>query len=320
MLARCRIALLTLFVVSAAQAQSVPTSVLGKGWGLDHILIGLSDPAVAKETFGTKLGFSVVHGTRFPAPGLEQAIIQLPQAYIELLWPYQKPTKPVGLSAKLIAKRIESGGGPAAYNIDVSPASETAAILRGLGLMVTLPPSTRISSEGKEEPGPWQSVTISTEDTYKFLVGVPGGLGVGFGEYRDNPNHLGSDRFRLMREEAEREVPDAKRSPGEIHANTARKLVSVWVAVPNVVEAVKQSERFGFAPGAERQVAILGARGRFLVQRVLRHQLLELGVLLAQVPQLLRLGHFQAAVLLLPGIDGVLGHSHLPSHFFHFPA
>ena len=38
---------------------------------------------------------------------------------------------------------------------------------------------------------------------------------------------------------------------------------------------------------------------------------------LPQVSQLLGLGHFQAAVLLLPGIDGVLGHSHLPSHFFH---
>jgi glyoxalase-like protein len=154
MLARCRIAQLTLFVVSAAQAQRVPTSVLGKGWGLDHILIGLSDPAVAKETFGTKLGFSVVHGTRFPAPGLEQAIIQLPPAYIELLWPYQKPTKPVGLSAKLIAKRIESGGGPAAYNIDVSPASETAAILRGLGLTVniTAEHENQLRGQGRARP------------------------------------------------------------------------------------------------------------------------------------------------------------------------
>ena len=36
----------------------------------------------------------------------------------------------------------------------------------------------------------------------------------------------------------------------------------VWVAVPNVAAAVKQSERLGFAPGADRQLAALGGRGR----------------------------------------------------------
>jgi hypothetical protein len=259
MVLRTRTLLFTALVISAAHAQSLPKSVLGEGWGLDHIVIGLSDPLVANDTFGAKLGFSVLSGIKFPTDGLQNAAIVMFPAYIELIWPYQKLTNQKGR----LAERIALGGGPGEYNIDVSPAAETAVTFRGLGLTVTLPPSkTTLGPDGKEQPGPWQFVGISAEDTVKVPVGVPGGPGVGFLEYRNNAQHLAPDRLQSLRERLERDAPDARRLPGEFHANTARRWVSVWVAVPSVAEAVKQSERFGFAPGAERQLAALGAHGR----------------------------------------------------------
>lgn len=261
MVLRYRIALFTALVISAPHAQSPPKSVLGEGWGLDHIEIGLSDSLVANDTFGAKLGFSVLPGIKFPADGLQNATIAMamPPVFIELLWPYQKSTNLKGR----LAERIGLGGGPAEYNIDVSPAAETAATLRGLGLTVTLPTSlTILGPDGKEQPGPWQFVRISKEETDKVPVGVPGGPGVGFLEYRNNAQRLAPDRLQSLRERLERDAPDARRLPGEFHANTARRWVSVWVAVPSVAEAVKQSERLGFARGAERQLAALGARGR----------------------------------------------------------
>src|SRR5580658_7824991 len=108
MVLRYRIALFTALVISAAHPQSLPKSILGEGWGLDHIVIGLSDPLVAKDTFGAKLGFSVLPGIKFPADGLQNATIAMLPAYIELIWPYQTSTNQKGR----LAERIGLGGGP----------------------------------------------------------------------------------------------------------------------------------------------------------------------------------------------------------------
>jgi hypothetical protein len=65
-------------------------------------------------------------------------------------------------------------------------------------------------------------------------------------------------------ERSKREVPDTRRNTGEIHANTARRLRSVWVAVPSLADAVKQSERFGFAFQGKRYFTELGEEGQIV--------------------------------------------------------
>src|SRR5204862_7787848 len=55
-----------------------------------------------------------------------------------------------------------------------------------------------------------------------------------------------------------------------------------------------------------------------LVQAEIGDQLLQPPVLLAQLLHLLRLAHFHAAVLRLPGVDGVLGHALLARHILDF--
>ena len=90
--------------------------------------------------------------------------------------------------------------------------------------------------------------------------GVPGGKGIGFVEYA--VNSLDPARFKRLQTQAEKEVPDPRRASGEVHANSARKLRSIWVVVPSVKEAVKQSARFGFVPGAKRQLKTFGGEGQ----------------------------------------------------------
>jgi Glyoxalase-like domain len=249
-------------VAGTLTAQCTP-SVIGDGWGLDHVIVGLPNLEAVKDVFEARLGFTPLIGTKFPADGLEQATIALPPAYVELFWPYQELTTNARPLAGLVRKKVESGGGPVAYKLDVSPAEQAADAIRRLGLRVTLPPSPmRRTADGKEAPGTWQSVEIAHEDQAAKPLGVPGGVGVDFLEYRANSDHLKPERFQRALERAEREVPDTRRVAGELHANTARKLLSVWIAVPSVAEAVRQAERFAFVAGAERQIKALGEKGQ----------------------------------------------------------
>jgi hypothetical protein len=250
---------LCLTVVPALTAQINP-SVIGSGWGLDHVIVAVPDPGAVKDVFGAKLGFTPFAGNKFPSAGLDQAIIGLPPAYVELLWPYEESKD----AANPVRKKAEAGGGPAAYNLDVSPVEQAADAMRRLGLTVTLPPSgTTRTPDGKEQPGPWQFIGIDPQDQAAAISGVPGGTGVGILEYRNNSDRLTPERFQIMRERAERENPDPRRLAGEVHANTARKLRSVWVAVPSVDKAVAQAARFGFkAAGGQRDFKALGEKGR----------------------------------------------------------
>jgi hypothetical protein len=255
------IVLLLAVAATLAAALGNPT-VIGNGWGLDHVIVGVSNPEVAKQIFGTKLGFTPFTGSKFPAEGLDQAIIELSPAYIELLWPYREPAADARPIASRVRKKVELGGGPVTYNIDVSPVEQAVDAMRRIGMRVSLRPGpTTKTPDGKEAPD-WQFADIDPQDKTAQPLGVPGGLGVGFLEYRINSNLLNPDRFKRLLERAEREVPDPRRTSGEIHANTARRLRSVWIAVPSVVEAVKQAGRFEFAAGVERQFKALGEKGR----------------------------------------------------------
>ncbi len=258
-----------LSIFGAVYAQKQP--LLGNGWGLDHTTVMQRSAGEARKVFGSRLGFSVRPGTKFPARGLENGIINLPPGYLELMWVYdsaksESSARESGLGAVFEAatRRLqEQGGLVQAYNIDVSPIDQAADFLRGRGMKVSLPPSQTILQDGKEQPGQWQFLRISYEDPKSAPPpGIPGGQGVGFLEYRNNEEHLNADRVRQFRESIARDLPDSRRRPGDLHANTANKFESMWVAVSSVEEAVKQSEALGFAPGRDRKSAELGARGR----------------------------------------------------------
>ena len=251
---------LVLFSTAEAFAFQGHPSIVGDGIGLDQIMIGLPGDIQAEDVFGKRLGFSVLPGNTFPEDSLQQAVIPFPPAYVELLWQYKKPDRPPRI--RTVPDAIASGGGIAGINVNVSPVDAAADLMRRVGLKVYLPPSvTTRDASGKEQPGPWQFVLPEAQTEAEFPKGVPGGPGVGFLEYRNNASRRDPARYETLRARIEREVPDSRRAPGELHANTARQLLSVLVSVPNVADAVRQSERLGFAAGEARYVKDLGEKG-----------------------------------------------------------
>lgn len=255
--------LLSLFVATGLVAAQTPTSVIGDGWGLDHVILAIAGRDAVKNVFVDQLGFSPIIAGQNPTNGTANAIIALPPApYIELAWVYQTPTANARPVVFLVQKKLETGGGPAAYNIDISSAEQAADAMRHLGLRVSLAPGpTRRDADGKESRGAWQFADIDPRDQAAVPYGVPGGRGVGYIEYENQADHLKPERFQTAMDRVAREIPDSRRLPGEIHANTARKLLAVWVVVPNADEAVKQAARFGFAATKNHRKA-LGEEGQ----------------------------------------------------------
>jgi hypothetical protein len=203
-------------------------SVLGNGWGLDHIEVALTDPKPLKDVYVANLGFTVSQKTAAMA-GVEHSAIFLGPAYIEFIW-FGGAGEPPDLEpVRKLREGVRSGGGIFQYNIDVSPLQHAADELSKRGFMVKLRPS-QVS---------WQFMFVKKEQKSPPM-GVPGGDGVGFIEYKVNSA--------------------ARRSPTE-HANTAQHLVSVWVAVADASAAQKESGRLGFKPLRVRQSSALGARG-----------------------------------------------------------
>jgi len=254
-------AALWLFVAATAVAVNESPTVVGNGWGLDHVIIAVSNSEIANRTYAGKLGFTPFVGNKFVSEGLDQAIIELPPAhYLELLWPYREPAPDARPIATTVRKVLETGGGITAYNIDVSPVEQAVDAMRKLQLHVVVEPSRATDTvDGKEVPA-WRFARVDPQDLLLQPRGVPGGKAVGFIEYRVNV--LNPASFKKLQARAEKEVPDPRRLSGEIHANSARKIRAVWVAVPSVEEAVKQSARFGFVPRAKRKSETIGEDGQ----------------------------------------------------------
>jgi catechol 2,3-dioxygenase-like lactoylglutathione lyase family enzyme len=214
-------------------------SILGSGWGLDHIEVALTDPKTARDVYVTNLGFTLNQAAAAGA-GVEHSAIFLEPAYVEFLWFGGAGEPPDTPSTQKLRSGVNAGGGIFQYNIDASPIERTAEMLRTRGFMVNIPHGRPRIVDGKETPAPWQFM-FATEERDSPPFGVPGGEGVGFIEYHNN---------------------SATGRPPTDHSNTAQRLLSVFVAVPDAAAAQKESGRLGFKPFDQRQSSALGARAR----------------------------------------------------------
>jgi catechol 2,3-dioxygenase-like lactoylglutathione lyase family enzyme len=214
-------------------------SVLGSGWGLDHIEVAVTDPETAKDVYVTNLGFTLSQAVA-AAAGVEHSAIFLEPAYVEFLWFGGAGQPPDTTPTQKLRRAVDAGGGIFQYNINASPIQRTAETLRMRGLAVNIRQGMPRIVDGKATPAPWQFM-FATEERDSPPFGVPGGDGVGFIEYRDN---------------------SATRRPPTNHSNTAQRLRSVFVAVPDAAAAQKESERLGFKPLNQRQSSELGAHAR----------------------------------------------------------
>lgn len=148
----------------AAAAQVSPQPLIGKGWGLDHVQITQPSDAEARETYATRLGFSVPPSSRSPEMGLEGTSISLPPSYLEIGLIYDRErasayfremtpglARQAGMAnyAAVLSRLQNKEGFIRGYFIDVAPVEDAAAFLRLVGKKVTLPPPPHLFGRWK---------------------------------------------------------------------------------------------------------------------------------------------------------------------------
>jgi len=79
-----RVTAVAILVVSAVAQTPVPHPLLGQGWGVDHVGVGVRDLSKAQHDY-EQLGFKVSEGGHFPG-GLFNSVIKFEnRTYLELL-------------------------------------------------------------------------------------------------------------------------------------------------------------------------------------------------------------------------------------------
>jgi Glyoxalase-like domain len=171
-----------LVLACGAAAQVSPQPLIGKGWGLDHVQITQPSDAEARETYATRLGFSVPPSSRSPEMGLEGTSISLPPSYLEIGLIYDRErasayfremtpglARQAGMAnyAAVLSRLQNKEGFIRGYFIDVAPVEDAAAFLRLVGKKVTLPPPPTYLVDGKQQPGGWQDLFIEEEPLHR---------------------------------------------------------------------------------------------------------------------------------------------------------
>ena len=235
-------------LLTATRRLRAENSVVGSGSGLDHVAVVGPKLGDLEQCYRDRLGFSLAAGSRFPT-GVENAVVPFEDspAYLELL-SFYRPADRSDLAAAHLEDQLGVGGGPAFFAINCSPIEGAAGMLREHGFSLIGPKGRTILRDGKEVPAPYQIIRIDED-----LIGPK--ASVAFIEYQNNASRLGPERVKRTRERLQR-------PSGELHANTARRLRAVWVAVHSLNHATEVVRQLGFTAGTDRQSRGLAAAGR----------------------------------------------------------
>ena len=147
---------------SAPKANTVQTpaqTLLGQGWGVDHVGVGVRDLAQAQHDY-QGLGFKISKGGHFPG-GLSNCIVRFQNnSYLELL--SVSGTKPGDVAD--IAEFVKKHEGAMFLGINVSSAKAAADYLKTHNFDAADPEPGSIMSEG-ETKSPSPSGTRSAPPT-----------------------------------------------------------------------------------------------------------------------------------------------------------
>ena len=214
-------------------------TVLGKGPGIDHVGIAVRDLEGAKREYRDMLGFTLAPGGKHPY-GTENASVWFEdRTYLELITFYDR-TK-----ASWLANFLEKQEGACLLGLATSSADQTAAFLRSRGFEIDGPTGRTITIEGVQDTPPelWRAVGFKQAilpDTAVFFI-----------EYN-----------RKAWEELQRKSPVVMPAGATRHANTAKRIASVWVVVKDLTAATKVYESVGLHAGRKLELSQLGADGR----------------------------------------------------------
>src|SRR5436190_12726137 len=203
------------------QVKDTPPSILlGSGHGLDHVGIAVRDLEIAKRTC-RNLGFTVFAGVKHPDLGTRNSGPAFETGYLELITFWDR-TKAIG---GMVANFLQKHEGGLFVGLDVSPVDGTAKLLRASGFNVHGPEAASAIEDPEQHDQP------PNGGSWRFL-GFPNGP--------IPAAHLpvkSSDAIFFLQYDP---------WVGNLHANTAKKLSSVWMGVRDLEASVRGYESMGF--------------------------------------------------------------------------
>ncbi|MGA7293568.1 MAG: VOC family protein [Terriglobales bacterium] len=242
---RVRLASLSLLVTVtlSAQTTSAPAQTLiGQGWGVDHVGVGVRDLAQAQHDY-ERLGFKVSKGGHFPG-GLSNCSVSLQNnSYLELL-SVNGGTSIAHSDASEVAEFVTKHEGAMFLGIDVSSAKAAADYLKVHNFDVTGPDPGSIRKEGETTPPPPMWYDVSTAD-------------------KPAANKEGFTIPIFLIEYLSTAWKDKARAEGRMdHPNTATGIHAVWFAVHDAGAQLRTLRDAGFEGGESREAKFLNAHGR----------------------------------------------------------
>jgi catechol 2,3-dioxygenase-like lactoylglutathione lyase family enzyme len=227
---------------NANNIQTPAQTLLGQGWGVDHVGVGVRDLAQAQHDY-EQLGFKVSKGGHFPG-GLSNSIVDLQnKSYLELL-SVSASTSIKQDDASEIADFLNRHEGAMFLGINVASAKAAADYLKAHNFDVTDPDPGSIMKEGETTPPPPMWYSVGTAD--KPAAGKKGfTIPIFLIEYLST------------------NWTDKARAEGRMdHPNTAMGIHAVWFAVHDAEAQLRTLRDAGLEVGETREARFLGAHGR----------------------------------------------------------
>src|SRR5271157_781808 len=179
---RVRLAALLLLATLPLSAQTTPApapnannvqapaqTLLGQGWGVDHVGVAVHDLAQAQHDY-EQLGFKVGKGGHFPGGVFNSIVGFQKNSALELLT--VSGSTPVGLAAEL-ADFLKKHEGAMFLAIDVSSAKAAADYLRARNFAVDGPIPGSVMKDGETTPPPPQYYTVDPAEPKAGQKGIP---------------------------------------------------------------------------------------------------------------------------------------------------
>ena len=248
-----RLASLLLLATVPVSAQTAPAlnvdnarapahTLLGQGWGVDHVGVGVRDLAQAQHDY-EQLGFKVGKGGHFPG-GDSNVIVSLQDnSYLELLTVSGSPSTVQGFDSET-ADFVKKHEGAMFLGIEVSSAKAAADYLQARNFAVDGPDPGSVMKEGETTlpPPMWYSVIPADKPAAaKKGISIP--------------------IFWIEYVSTERQ--EKRRAAGLLdHPNTAMRIHAVWFAVHDAEAQLRTLRDAGLEDGESREAKFLSAHGR----------------------------------------------------------
>jgi Glyoxalase-like domain len=229
-------------VPNANKAPASAQSLIGQGWGVDHIGIGVRDLTQVRHDY-EQLGFKVSGGGRFPG-GLSNCTVSFQNnTYLEML-SVSGGTPVAHSDAADVAEFVTKHEGAMFLGIDVSSAKAAADYLKAHNFDVNGPDPGSIMKEGETTPPPPMWYDVSTAD-------------------KPAANKEGFTIPIFLVEYVSTSWKDKARAEGRMdQPNTAVGVHAAWFAVHDTKAQLRMLRDAGFEIGESREAKFVSAHGR----------------------------------------------------------